>query len=88
MLKKAKTIWVMETTRRDLSIETKQKFVASAVYKWELKEDRNALKLCGCTETLITPPLLLKKGKYLWGTETTRRDLSIETNQKFVALAV
>ena len=30
----------------------------------------------------------LEKAKTIWGTETTRRDLSIETNQKFVASAV
>ena len=76
LLRKAKTIWGMETTPRDLSIETNQ------------KEDRNALKLCGCTETLITQPFLLKKAKSIWDTGTTRRALSIKTNQKFVALAV
>ena len=40
------------------------------------------------TETLITRPFLLRKAKTIWGMETTRRDLSIETNQKLVALAV
>ena len=45
LLRKAKTLWGMETTRRDLSIETNQKFVAAAVKKWEQKENRNALKL-------------------------------------------
>ena len=39
-------------------------------------------------ESLITQPFLLKKAKTIWGMETTRRDLSIETNQKFVASAV
>ena len=34
----------METTQIDLSIETNQIFLASAVSKLELKEDRNALK--------------------------------------------